>query len=185
MSGCIKNLYDYELVKKCCRCGIVKMKSSFHKRSKSSDGLFSQCKSCVIQKQKKYDFEIGERIINRNKDYRLKHQDKIMAQKKIYTTNGYKTDINYRLICKTRSRIYKTLKGMTKQSSSINILGKVIDLYRKWLELQFTPEMNWENIEIDHVKPICMFDVTKDEELKEAFNWRNTQTRSCSEGYQI
>ena len=64
---------------------------------------------------------------------------------------------------------------MTKQSSSISILGKVIDLYRKLLKFQFTNEMNWENIEIDYVKPICMFDVTKDEELKEAFNWRNTQ----------
>ena len=38
-----------------------------------------------------------------------------------------------------------------------------------------TPEMNWSNIEIDHVKPICMFDIAKDEKLKEAFNWRNTQ----------
>ena len=46
-----------------------------------------------------------------------------MAKKKIYTNNRYKTDINFRLICKTRSRIYKTLKGMTKQSSSIDILG--------------------------------------------------------------
>ena len=35
--------------------------------------------------------------------------------------------------------------------------------------------MNWEIIDFDHVKPICMFDVTKDEELKEAFNWLNTQ----------
>ena len=35
--------------------------------------------------------------------------------------------------------------------------------------------MNWSNIEIDHVKPICMFDVTKDIELREAFNWKNTQ----------
>ena len=100
---------------------------------------------------------------------------KLWLRKKIYTNNKYKTNINYRLICKTRSRIYKTLKGMTKQSSSINILGIDINLYRKWLEFQFTPEMNWENIEIDHVKPICMFDITKDEELKEAFNWRNTQ----------
>ena len=35
--------------------------------------------------------------------------------------------------------------------------------------------MNWSNIEIDRVKPICMFDVSKDEELKEGFNWKNTQ----------
>ena len=38
-----------------------------------------------------------------------------------------------------------------------------------------TPEMNWQNIEIDHVKAISLFDVSKDEELKEAFNWKNTQ----------
>ena len=35
--------------------------------------------------------------------------------------------------------------------------------------------MNWEDIEIDHVKPICKFDVTKDDELRKAFNWKNTQ----------
>ena len=35
--------------------------------------------------------------------------------------------------------------------------------------------MKWSIIEIDHVKPFCMFDVTKDEELREAFNWKNTQ----------
>ena len=38
-----------------------------------------------------------------------------------------------------------------------------------------TPEMNWSNTEVDHVKPICMFDVSKDGELGEAFSWKNTQ----------
>ena len=37
-----------------------------------------------------------------------------------------------------------------------------------------TPEMNRSNIEIDHVKAICLFDVSKDEELREAFYWKNT-----------
>ena len=97
-----------------------------------------------------------------------------MAQKKIYTNNRYKTDINFRLICKTRSKTFKTLKGMTKQSSSINILGIGIDLYRKSLDVQFTPEMNWSNTEVDHIKPICMFDVSNVDELKEAFSWKNT-----------
>ena len=100
MSICIKDLFDYDLVKKCIKCGIVSLKSNFHKNKKSSDGLVSQCKSCVVQKQRVYDFQNRERIINRNKDYQLKHHDKIMAQKKIYTNNRYKTDINFRLICK-------------------------------------------------------------------------------------
>ena len=35
--------------------------------------------------------------------------------------------------------------------------------------------MTWDNIWIDHVKAICLFDVSKDDELREAFNWINTQ----------
>ena len=35
--------------------------------------------------------------------------------------------------------------------------------------------MNWSNTEIDVVKPICMFNVSKDEELPECSNWKKTQ----------
>ena len=175
MSGCIIDLYAYDLIERCLKYGNLSLKPNFHKNKTKRDGLQPHCKSCVIQKQRLYDSENRERINNRNKDYRSKHHDKIMAQKKLYTNNIYKTDINFRLIFKTRSRNCKTLKGMTKQSSSINILGIDIDLYRKWLEFQFTPEMNWENFEIDHVKPICLFDISDDEQMKDAFNWRNTQ----------
>ena len=38
-----------------------------------------------------------------------------------------------------------------------------------------TPYMSWTNIEIDHVKPICMFDSSKDEELGEISCWKNIQ----------
>ena len=64
---------------------------------------------------------------------------------------------------------------MTKQSSTKDILGVDLNTYRKWIEFQFTPEMNWSNIEIDHVKPICLIDIPKDAELRAAFNWKNTQ----------
>ena len=62
-----------------------------------------------------------------------------------------------------------------KSSSTNEILGIDIDTYRKWIEFQMTPEMNWSNIEFDHVKTFCLFDVAKDEKLKEAFSWKNTQ----------
>ena len=35
--------------------------------------------------------------------------------------------------------------------------------------------MNWTNIELDHVRPISSFDISDDEQLKEEFNWKNTQ----------
>ena len=64
---------------------------------------------------------------------------------------------------------------MIKQSSSRDILRIDIETYKMWIDFQMTPEMNCSNIEIDHVKPICMFDVFKDEELRDAFCWKTTQ----------
>ena len=120
---------------------------------------------------KQYYLDNRDRI----KEYQSENHHKLIARKKIYNNNRYKTDNKFRLIRKTRSRNYKFVKGMIEQSSTKEILGIDVDLYKKWIEYQMTPEMNWTNIEIDHVRPICMFDVSVNEKLKEAFNWRNTQ----------
>ena len=32
-----------------------------------------------------------------------------------------------------------------------------------------TPELNWKIIKRDHVKPICRFNISEDEELRGAF----------------
>ena len=46
MSNCIKDFFDYDLIKKCSKCGIVKLKSNFHKNKETSDSLYNQCKVC-------------------------------------------------------------------------------------------------------------------------------------------
>ena len=94
---------------------------------------------------------------------------------KQYMKNRIKTDVNFRLIRNTRRIFHHALNGKSKSSSTREILGVEIDTYRKWIEFQMTPDMTWDNIEIDHVKPICLFDVSKDEKLKEAFSWKNTE----------
>ena len=38
-----------------------------------------------------------------------------------------------------------------------------------------SPEMNWSNIGIDHVKPSSSFDVSTDKQFRKAFNWTKTQ----------
>ena len=35
--------------------------------------------------------------------------------------------------------------------------------------------MTWNKLQINHVKSFCFFDVSKDDKLKEAFSWKNTQ----------
>ena len=69
MSSCIEELFDYDLVEKCLKCGNISRKSNFHKNKNMKDGLITHCKNCVIQKQKQYDIE------NRDKK-REYHQNK-------------------------------------------------------------------------------------------------------------
>ena len=100
----------------------------------------------------------------------------IIENQIIYERNRRKTDGNFRLIRNRRRRIHHALNGKSKSSSTLDILGIDTETYRKWIEWKMTPEMNWTNIEIDHKRAVCLFDVSKDEELKEAFNWKKTIT---------
>ena len=143
-----------------------------------SDGLHPQCKFCAKKyyngnrdKVKQYYIDNRDRI----KEYQLKNHDQIDTQMIEYIKNQIKTDVHFRLIRNTRRRIHHALNGKSKSSSTREILGIDIETYKKWIKIQMTPELNWNNFEIDHVQPICMFDVSKEEELKEAFCWKNIQ----------
>ena len=171
MSSCITDLFDYDLVKKCLKCGTIPLKSNFHENKTKIDGFRPRCKI----RRKKYYVDNKDRLLNKQKifnkenhdqinEYQLKNHDKFIARKKISFKIRYKTDNSFRLISETRSRILNALNCKLKSSSSKQISGIDIDLLIKWIEYQFTPEMKWLNFEIDHVKPICMFDVSKDEE---------------------
>ena len=129
-------------IKGCSKCKTISSKCNFYKDITKIGGYRPECINCT--KQYRYD--------NREK-------------RNMYLKNRRKMDLKFKLICNTRRRIHRALKGKSKSSSTKDILGIEIDTFRKWIEFQMTPEMNWSNIEIDHVKAICMFDVTKDDEL--------------------
>ena len=85
------DLFDYDLVEKCSKCGIVKLKSNFHKRSESSDGFQPQCKVCA----KKYYVDNQDRILNKQKTYNKENRDKINTRVNKYVKNRRKTDVNF------------------------------------------------------------------------------------------
>ena len=152
-----------EDLRRCSRCENGSLKINFHKDRKSKDGLRPQCIDC----RKKFYLKNSDKI----KIYNEQNKER----RNRYHKNKRETDDISRLISKTRNRIYESSKGLTKQSSTKEILGIDNELYKKRIVWQMTPEMKWSNIEIDHVKPICMFDLSKDEEIKQSFNWKNTQ----------
>ena len=83
-----------------------------------------------------------------------------------------------------RSRIGQAIKKNFKHGIGVKYLGISISEYKNYLESQFEPWMNWDNWRhhhdsekswhIDHIKPISTFDLSTEEGIKAAFNWRNT-----------
>ena len=85
MSSCFEFLYDYDLVKKCCICGIVKLKTDFYKKLDSKDGLDLRCIPCMKKNYLGNRHRVKQYFLNnrdRIKSYQLKNHDKIIARKK-------------------------------------------------------------------------------------------------------
>ena len=152
-----------EILKKFSRCEIIQLIEKFNKDKNRKDGLYPLCINC----HKGSYFKKLDKLKKFNEQNR--------QRRNTYPKNKRETDVKFRLISNTRSRIHHALNGKTKSSATKDKLGIDIETYKKWVEYQFTPETNWSYIEIDTVKPICMFNVSKDEELGDAFNWKITQ----------
>ena len=141
----MSNSKVYELVKYCYRCESICSKNIFYSNKSKINGINSFCKFCMSEHMK------------------------------VYIKNRIKTDINFRLHRNKRRRILHGLNVKSKSSSTRETLRIVFDTFRKWIEYQFAPEMNWFSIEINYVKPIGLFDVSNSYDLREAFNRKFTQ----------
>ena len=95
-----------------------------------------------------------------------------------------KTDIEFALRNKTRTRISNAIryyvKGLRKSKGTIELLGCSLSFFKKHLEKQFTKGMSWNdfikgNIHLDHIKSCWSFDLSKVEEQKKCFNYKNVQ----------
>ena len=53
MSNCIRELYDYDLVKRCCRYKSICLKSNFYKITMKKDAVNSICKVCMNKKKQR------------------------------------------------------------------------------------------------------------------------------------
>ena len=80
MSNSITDLYDCDLVKKCCRCKNILLKSNFHKDNKRKDGLYNQCKVC----RKEYYMKNSNKLIQIQKDFYSENRDSELEPCKKY-----------------------------------------------------------------------------------------------------
>ena len=164
MSNCIRDLYDYELVKKCSKCGIISLKSNFYKDITKNDGYRPSCKICTNQ----YYYDNRNRILNNHKIYIKENRSKINA----YERQKRKDDCNFNLFCKLRQ---KTNYAFKSQINKMNTLIGCSNYYlRKWIIYQLFGDMSLENYGkiwcLDHCYPLSKI---KENELNKYTNWVN------------
>lgn len=178
--------------KKCPKCCQQKSKTEFNKRKSAKDGLYTYCKECKKNDDKKYAEQNQEKIIKKNKEYYLKNKERISKQKKGYQEKTkdkrkiYKREYEkyrklndpvYKLTQNYKNRISKALKGIGKKSKQTAILlGCSVEEFAKHIENQFIEGMTWDNQgewHVDHIIPISSAKTLKDRE--KLFHYTNCQ----------
>ncbi len=167
----------------------------FNKDKKNKDGRECKCRVCKSQynknrynnedfkkQRRQYLEDNKEHIAKINNPYRKRWAKANRPHINIYRQYKRDNDPQHKLSENIRSRIHAAVKNndSKKADKSMNLLGCTIKEYREYLEAKFKPGMAWDNHglygwHIDHIKPLCSFDLTIPEEQYKAFNFKNTQ----------
>lgn len=177
-------------MKKCYRCKEVKELNCFSKKAHSKDGLRHDCRDCCKIEKDNWARKNPDKIKKYSKEYFPKHKDRI----NVYRRNRRKTNINYKLADNLRCRQKAAIKGMLKVGSAVKDLGCSMSEFVNYLESLFydNPEtgekMTWENHNyegwhLDHIIPLCNFNLEDREEFLKASHYTNLQPLWAMENF--
>lgn len=179
--------------KYCWYCNKNLDTSLYHKSKKRSDGLQGMCKNChklyrnnwlsknsekYKQKCKNWSSNNRDKIYETQKIWRENNRDYFRKQQREYKSTKRRTDIVFKITSNLRNRVRKAVKGISKSKTTIRLLGCSIEDFKLHIESQFQLGMTWENYgqwELDHIKPCCSFDLTKEDEQLVCFHYSNIQ----------
>lgn len=115
-----------------------------------------------------------ERRIAHARAYYQAHKSRIAARERIKR----RTNPQVRLSVNLRTRINRAIANNQKAGSAVRDLGCSVADLRKHLETLFAPGMSWENYgrwHIDHIIPLCHFDLTQKDQFLKACHYSNLQ----------
>jgi hypothetical protein len=163
-----ENLVEIEIditkSKICTKCKIEKKLDKFY-LVKMKSAIRPACKKCELKERKKN--------YNDNRVERIK-------QTTNYQNNKRKTDPIFKLERNMRCRLYHAIRSQktNKTNKTFKLVGCNLLYLKNYIEAKFTQGMTWENYgdwHIDHIKPCCSFDLSKEEEQKKCFHFTNLQ----------
>jgi hypothetical protein len=144
------------------------------------------------QKDNQIKYAIYNKIINNLDDTKMKERQQNHKMKEEYIKDFNNrsileyyiirkdTDIIYRIINNLVGRATNTLKKqkIQREITHMELIGCTPLNLKNHLQNKFTDKMNYNNYgewEVDHIKPISIYDLTNISQLKECFNYKNLQ----------
>jgi len=108
----------------------------------------------------------------------LGSKEQSVSKGNAYRKARSKVDPVFRFSQTLRGRINKTLVRGHATPRTVELLGCSFDMLKAHLESRFTDGMSWSNYgyrgwHIDHVIPLCYFDLTDGTDLKNCFHFLN------------
>lgn len=164
-------------LKYCPKCGENLDISLFRKNRNRKDGLNGYCKNCLSDMQKQ---ERLKGTVKREKIYRNSEKGKLVSKRalqKYRKSKKYKKQLLPRRIS---GLIKYSLKNKKNNVSWKMMVGYSPEELKEHLESQFLNGMSWNNFSdwhIDHIKPICAFNIHSwmSEDFKQCWSLENLQ----------
>ena len=140
-----------------------------------------------MAKDKENDRRLTKEWFKAHPDYQRQYRSKTKDKQSEYNKEAYKkrkiryaTDINFKLSASLRNRLNRTIESGYKTGSAVSDLGCSIAEFKQYFESKFQPGMTWGNWSrtgwnIDHIVPLCKFDLSDAEQLKKACHYTNLQ----------
>lgn len=108
-----------------------------------------------------------------------KNRERYNARVRSWRVKKWAADPAWRLRHILSSRLWhETKRGAGKSAKTKALLGCSIPELRVHLAAQFRPGMSWDNHgewHIDHIRPCASFDLSRPEQQRECFNFKNLQ----------
>lgn len=117
--------------------------------------------------------------VSRKKQYD-KDREKHYAYTYAYSKRRRKEDVQYRLGIYLRTRLNTALRRQGGNGSGVRNLGCSVAELKARFETLFQSGMSWDNYgfygwHIDHIRPLCTFDLTDPLQVAEACHYTNLQ----------
>lgn len=178
----IKNDPDMKKQTKICsKCKETKQLTEF----RVGRGECLDCERAFGRKYNQDHQDIRKKWQEENKEHFDDLRAKRYQRKKEEIRDKYNTRYNEDPCFHIHKLLQRRISAsISKIKSTKKYVGTKYENIAKWLEFNFTDEMTWENHgtywDIDHVIPICKWDLNNQEEIDICFNWKNLSPFECS-----